>query len=188
MDPAGPADCSASLRGVQWLDSAAMSIPSPWPDAEMAHFLDTFLYERGAFLIDEVLAADPDKHTITGRMDTTRELPVAPFQRGDEALHPRHVSGPEMVLLTGNLGCLHAWFFHGVRWDEGWVGFGSRIHRADFRDLASLGPPMICTSTETRRRVGARRIMLRYAFEFSQQGRVVYRSDQSAMFVKPELG
>jgi hypothetical protein len=33
-------------------------------------------------------------------------------------------------------------------------------------------------------RVSPRRVVLRYEFEFRQQGRVVYLGDQSAMFVK----
>ena len=42
---------------------------------------------------------------------------------------------------------------------------------------------------ETRSRVGAKRAMLRYSFTFSQEGREVYRGDQSALFVHgAELG
>ena len=87
-------------------------------------------------------------------------------------------------MVTGALGCLHAWLFHGVRWHEGWAGFGNRIHRADFKRLARLGPPIELVSTETRRRVGPKRVVLRYAFEFRQEGELVYSGDQSAMFLK----
>lgn len=156
-------------------------------DAELERFVSTFLYSREAFLIDEVLRIDAETGEVEARMDTTRPLPVARFQVGDPAVHPRHVSAPDLVLVTGNLGCLSAYFLHGVRWDEGWVGFGNRIHRADFRRLVTIGPPLELHSRETRVRVGPRRVVLRYEFRFTQQGELAYYGDQSAMFVKDRL-
>ena len=151
---------------------------------ELDRFLSTFLYAPEAFLIDEVVRVDCKTREIEARTDTARELPIARFQRGDPQLHPRHVSGPEIILLTGNLGCLHAWFFHGCRWDEGWVGFGNRIHRADFRSLVALGPPLVLQSKETRVRTGAKRVVIRYEFRFWQKERLVYFGDQTAIFMK----
>ena len=89
-------------------------------------------------------------------------------------------------MITGGLGCLHAWFFHDCRWDEGWAGFGNRIHRADFKRIARIGPPLELRSRETRRRVGPRRVLLRYDFEFTQQGERVYVGDQTAMFFRDQ--
>jgi hypothetical protein len=94
------------------------------------------------------------------------------------------VAGGEIVMATGSLGCLHAWFFHGCRWDEGWAGFGNRIHRADFKSLALVGPPLALHSRETRTRLGPRRVVLRFEFRFEQDGRLVYLGDQSAMFFR----
>ena len=158
-------------------------IPGPYDPAEMRSFLDTFLYRESAFWIDEVLELDSDERRIVARMDTDRPLPIASQQRTDE-FHPAHVSGAELLMLTGLLGCMHAWFFHGCRWDEGWAGFGNRIHRADFKSLADRGPSLHLHSRETRTRVGERRVVLRYTFEFRQQDRLVYLGDQTAMFVK----
>jgi hypothetical protein len=158
-----------------------MSAASP---SELERFVSTFLYSREAFLIDEVLRINAETGERDARMDTTRPLPVARFQVGDHAVHPRHVSAPDLVLVTGNLGCLSAYFLHGVRWDEGWVGFGNRIHRADFRRLVTIGPPLELRSRETRVRVGPRRVVLRYEFQFTQEGELAYYGDQSAMFVK----
>lgn len=167
--------------------SGSLAIPGPFAPGEIERFLATHLYAPAAFLIDEVLALDPEARRIEARMRVDRPLPLADCQRGDPRLHPPHVSGPELVQLTGNLGALHAWFFHGCRWDEGWVGFGNRIHRADFRSLARRdGPPLTLVSRETRARVQARRIVLRFEFEFSQGERAVYRGDQSAIFVKDQ--
>jgi len=158
-----------------------MSAP---PKAEIDHFVATFLYSSEAFLVDEVISVDGERGAIEARMDTTRPLPVSRFQSGDALVHPRHVSAPDLLLLTGNLGCLHAYFLHQCRWDEGWVGFGNRIHRADFKRLVTIGAPLVLHSRETRVREGPRRVVLRYEFRFSQEGRLAYFGDQSAMFVK----
>ncbi len=161
------------------------SIPPPYTDDELKHFLDTFMYREEAFLIDEITKMDADAGVIEARMDTGRKLPFAAAQRTSPN-HPGHVSAAEILMITGGLGCLHAWFFHGCRWDEGWAGFGNRIHRADFKRLARIGPPLDLVSRETRKRVGPRRVLLRYEFEFTQEGEVVYVGDQTAMFFRDQ--
>lgn len=161
-----------------------MARPDP---AELRRFLDTFLYREEGFLLDAVLDVDPEARSVRARLETTKPLPYTRLQRNGPH-HPAHVAAAEMLALTGSLGCLHAWFFHGCRWDEGWTGFGNRIHRADFRTLARVGPPLDLHSRETRTRAGARRVVIRYAFRFEQQGRPVYLGDQTAMFLKePDL-
>ena len=149
----------------------------------MAAFLESFLYREEAFLIDEIHRMDAETKTIEAVLDTNRPLPFAAAQRVD-SLHPAHVSAAEMLRATGSLGCLHAWFFHGCRWDQGWAGFGNRIHRADFKRLATLGPPLILQSRETRTRIGPSRVVIRYAFDFRQEDELVYQGDQTAMFFK----
>ncbi len=158
-------------------------IPGPYDPAEMRRFLDTFLYREGAFLVDEVLELDADTRRIRALLDTRRALPFASQQRTD-ALHPGHVSAGELLMTTGSLGCMHAWFFHGCRWDEGWAGFGNRIHRADFKSLARLGPPLRLESRELRARRGPGRVLLRCEFDFWQEDALVYKADQTAMFFK----
>lgn len=161
-----------------------VDVPGPWAPEEMQRFLASYLYTEEAFLIDEVVCADKDALTMEAVMDTTRYLPLARLQRADPEVHPAHVSGAEMIMLTANLGTLHGWFFHGLRWDEGWAGFGNRIHRADFRTLARLGPPMRLESRETKTRVGPKRVVSRYEFRFWQEENLVYQSDQTAIFVR----
>lgn len=155
-----------------------------WSPGERERFFASFLYAPEAFLIDDVVRVDRERFEVEARMDTRKPLPIASLQRGDPELHPRHVSGPEMILATGNLGCLSAWFFHGCRWDEGWIGFGTRIHTAEFRSLATLGPPLVLVSNETRARTEAKRLVIRYTFRFSQEGREVYYGEQTAMFLR----
>lgn len=162
----------------------ARTIPGPYEASEMEHFLETFLYREEAFLISEVTKLDSDERSIEAWLDTKTFLPMASLQRTSEE-HPAHVSVAELMMLTGSLGCMHAWFFHGCRWDEGWSGFGSRIHRADFKSLAAIGPPLRLESKETRTRIGAERLVIRYEFHFWQdEDRLVYYGDQTAMFFK----
>lgn len=158
-------------------------VPGPFEAAEMRRFLDSYMYREGGFLVDEVVAMDPDAHAIEARLDTKRNLPFASQQRVKPG-HPAHVSGPELLMVTGSLGCLHAWFFHGCRWDEGWAGFGNRVHRADFKQIARIGPPLRLESRETRSRVGSRRVVLRFEFHFWQEESLVYFGDQTAMFIR----
>ena len=161
-----------------------MSKPDP---EELRLFLDTYLYREGGFLIDEITDLRREERRIQASMDTRKPLHYSALQR-TTAHHPAHVSAAEILTLTGNLGCLHAWFFHGCRWDEGWTGFGNRIHRADFKELARIGPPLELESRELRTRAGERRVVIRYEFRFAQEGRLVYLGDQTAMFLRaPDL-
>lgn len=148
----------------------------------MNEFLQGFIYSREAFLISEIVEAKDG--AIHGRMLPGLPLLVAPHQRGEEHLHPRHVSGPDLILVTACLGCLHAYFFHGLRWQEKWVGFGSRMRNVQFRDLANLKDPVELFSKETRARIKPDRALLEFNFRFLQNGKVVYQSEQSAMFVR----
>jgi hypothetical protein len=157
-----------------------MSPPAP---AELRRFLDAYLYEEAAFLVDEMTHLDPDAGLVRGVMDTTRPLPVSKLQRTGPH-HPAHVSASDLLTLTGNLGCLHAWFLHGCHFDRGWTGFGNRIHRADFKKLARIGPPLELESRELRARDGKARVVIRFEFRFHQEGELVYYGDQTAMFMK----
>ncbi|MEZ4333868.1 MAG: hypothetical protein R3F35_19115 [Myxococcota bacterium] len=176
--PSTPARPPDSLRAT--LAERSRRVVDP---ALLQRFVDTFLYTAEALLVDEITRVDAEARTLEARLDSMRPLPFARCQR-TSARHPGHVSAAELLMATGSLGCLHAYLFHGCRWDEGWAGFGNRIHRADFKRLAVIGPPVELESTETRTRVGERRIVIRYAFRFRQAGELVYLGDQSAMFVK----
>ena len=161
----------------------ARDIPGPYDPDEMRLFLDTFHYGEEAFLIDEITELDVRKRQARARMDTNRFLPFARYQRVRPG-HPGHVSGSEIIMATANLGCLHAWFFHGCRWSEGWVAFGTRIQKAEFKNLALVGPPLELRSREIRSRVGPNRTTIRFEFEFSQKGNPVYLGDQTATLLK----
>jgi len=166
----------------------AHNIPGPHNPDQMRLFLDTFHYGEEAFLIDEIAKLDARRRAVQAYMDTNRYLPLAQYQRVRPG-HPSHVSGSEIIMATANLGCLHAWFFHGCRWDEGWVAFGSRIQRAEFKNLALVGPPLELGSREVKSRIGPNRATIWFEYEFSQEGRLVYFGDQTATFLRyPSAG
>ena len=169
----------------------ARTIPGPIDAAEMARFLETFLYREEAFLIDEIVSVDAEARAIHARLDTERPLPFAVLQRTHDG-HPAHVAAGEILMATGSLGCLHAWCFHGCRWDEGWAGFGNRIHRADFKEIVRRGPPLELRSRETRTRVGlpAHRDPLRLRVHPGRQARLSRRPDRDvrAAELRRELG
>jgi hypothetical protein len=175
-DPAMPLDSSIARR-------AALALPPAFM-TEAAHFLATIPYDPKAFLIDEILEIDAASSRVRARLDTGKQLPLVEDQRGDPAIHPRHVAGPVLVQLTGMLGLVHAYFLHAVRFDQGWIGFGSRIHRADFKRLARLGPPLELESVETRARIGTDRHIVRYEFRFTQEGALCYFGDQTATWLR----
>lgn len=165
---------------------SARPVTGPFAPAEIDRFLASLLYEPEAFLIDDLSRLDAETREIDALTDTTRPLPYTALQRTSE-LHPAHVAAAELLMLTGNLGFLHAWFFHGCHFDEGWAGFGNRIHRADFKNLARIGPPLRLHSRETRTRAGSKRVVMRMEFAFWQEGQLVYSGDQSAMFFRERM-
>lgn len=165
----------------------AKAIPGPYDPNEIRRFLETFMYREPAFLVDEVTELDVERRQIRALVDTTGGLAYTRQQRVSPG-HPAHVAGGDLITITGSLGCLHAWFFYGCRWDEGWTGFGYRIHRADFKELAEIGPPLELLSRELQSHTGKRRLVIRYEFEFRQGARLIYYGDQSAIFLKDTFG
>ena len=145
------------------------------------------LYGPDAQLIDELLEVNAAESLIRVRMPTHDDLPLTRDQRVHPVRHPRHVSGGLMVHMTGVAAYVHAYQLLGLRTADGWTGYGVRIHHARFVKLAPPGPPVeiTCKSLQTRRM--RQQIYARYAFTFKQAGEVVFESEQSAMWLKPEL-
>jgi hypothetical protein len=145
-------------------------------------FVADCLYGPDAVLFDDIVSIDRDAGVIRARMPTPATLPFTRDQAGDPRLHPRHVAGGVLVHATGILGFAHAYYVLDLRRADGWVGFGTHIHSARFKSLASLGEPL---SAECRqldvRRVGGN-IFVRYRYRFEQGAAAVYESEQSAVW------
>jgi hypothetical protein len=139
-------------------------------------------YASEAILFDEILEIDRQSGRVVARMPTHEQLPFTALQRAHPERHPRHVSGAVMVHVTAMLGFAHAYFLLGLRHAEGWIGYGTSIESARYGRLATIGPPLQleCRATRTRRIRGS--IYVRYAFRFEQEGKVVYESEQGAVW------
>lgn len=83
---------------------------------------------------------------------------------------------------------MHAYDVLGLRHHEGWIGYGTHIHKASFRRLISPGEEIEATCTARRLRLGDQRHIVRYTFEFwSGDGRC-YLGDQSAIWMRTSDG
>lgn len=140
-------------------------------------------YGPGGLLIDEVLEVDREAGRVLARMPVHAELPLTREQRAHPLRHPRHVSGGLMVHMTGMLGFVHAYYVLDLRHAEGWIGYGGRIYGARYLALADMDAPLFLEATSTKMRRGASQIFVRYDFRFTQREKVVYESDQSAMWM-----
>ncbi len=147
-------------------------------------FISDCPYGPGALLIDDIVSIDRDAGSIVARMPTSEDLPITRDQRAHPERHPRHVSGGLMIHATGVMGFAHAYFLHGLRHADGWIGYGTHIHDGRFRKMGKIGEPMLlaCTATSMRRIQGA--IFARYQFRFTQGEELVYQGDQSAVWTK----
>jgi 3-hydroxymyristoyl/3-hydroxydecanoyl-(acyl carrier protein) dehydratase len=149
-----------------------------------AAFVADCPYGPEGIIVDKILEVDRDAARIVARMPCHADLPLTRTQRSHPILHPRHVAGGLMVHVTGIVGFAHAYYVLDVRHQEGWIGFGARIHSARFRALAEPGEPLLIECRATRLRKGPRRILGRYDFRFTQAGKLVYEGDQTAMFMR----
>jgi len=159
-----------------------MSLPS-MPHRFDEAFLADLPYDPEVLFFEELLELDPDKSLVRCRMPTDRPLPLTTSQRAHPVRHPRHVAGAVMVHATGMLGFIHAYYLLGLRHRDGWVGYGTHIHRVVFRKLVPPGSPIEAMCVATRTRLGKVRHMVRYSFEFRHEGDICYEGDQTAVWM-----
>lgn len=157
-----------------------MAIPGPFEQA----FLDDLFYDPDVLLLDELLEVDKEKNLVRCRWRTDESLLLTRSQRTHPLRHPSHVAGAMMVHATGMLGFVHAYYVNGLRHHEGWVGYGTHMHRTVFRKLVPPGGVIDCTCVATRSRLGKKRHFIRYEFNFHHEGDVCFESEQSAMWNK----
>lgn len=146
-------------------------------------FLADLPYDPEVLFFDALLALDKEKSRVVCRMPTSEAMPITRSQRADPVRHPRHVAGAVMVHATGMLGFVHAYHVLGLRHRDGWIGYGTHIHRVVFRKLVEPGEPIEATCEATRTRAGKTRYFVRYRFEFRHQGAVCYEGDQTAVWL-----
>lgn len=154
-------------------------LPRPF-DAE---FLADLPYDPEVLFFDRLLELDPVASVVRCSMPTNVPLPLTESQRAHPVRHPKHVAGGVMVHATGMLGFVHAYHILGLRHREGWVGYGTHIHRVVFRKLVEPGSPIDAVCRATRTRLGKSRHFVRYSFEFRHEGTVCYEGDQTAVWL-----
>ncbi len=153
-----------------------------------AEFLADLPYDPSVLLLDRLLEVDVEAQRVRCRMPTDRPIPFMDSQRAHEQRHPRHVAGAAMIHATGMLGFVHAYYLLGLRHNAGWIGYGTHIHKAVFRKLVPPGAPIECSCTATKQRLGRKRHLIRYAFEFLHEGQRCYEGDQTAVWMQVEPG
>ena len=146
-------------------------------------FLADLPYDPEVLFFDELLELDREKSLVRCSMPTNDALPFTRSQRAHPVLHPRHVAGAVMVHATGMLGFVHAYHILGLRHRDGWIGYGTHIHRVVFRKLVEPGEPIEARCEATRTRAGKTRYFVRYRFEFRHQGALCYEGDQTAVWM-----
>jgi len=151
-------------------------------------FFRGFPYRPEGFFLDRRAEVDRSEQRIVCTMDTSQKFPLVEAQRNHDQIHPPHLPGAVIVHLTGMVGLAAAQIFLGIRFDAGWSGYGSRIHKAEFKRLVRLGPPVRLEGriTSDRRRGGM--AILRYEFRFFQEGALFYFGDQTAVYRRFEVG
>ena len=161
--------------------TVAGGVPMPLPEL----FQRESLYLEEAWFLDDVLELDKDAGRIVASLETERLDGLVHAQRPWDGRHAQHLPGAVAVQMTGTLGNLHAVMIMGLLPSEGWVGYGTGIKRARFPSVGVIGPPVIATAQALRCRQVRGTWFLEYDFEFSQEERSVYESQQTAAWFQP---
>lgn len=152
--------------------------PPSWPD----DFVRETLYDPSAWCVHEVLDIDPERRTVDAVMHTEKLL-MLDLQK-ELPGHPKHVPAAMAIQASGTMGQLYAVYALGLRASEGWVGFGTHITKARFGKLGVIGPPVHLHAECTRVRTMFGTTFCEFAFTFTQEGGVFYKSEQTAAWKK----
>lgn len=153
----------------------------PFPE----DFQQECLYAPEAWYVHDVLVLDPEADRVVGLVDTTRLGPLVDAQRTWPG-HARHFPGAIAIQVTGTLGQLHAVYCMGLRATEGWFGFGTHIKKARFPGMGIIGPPAEVELLATRKRMLRGVWFVDYDFRYTQEGRLLYESTQTAAWGRSE--
>jgi hypothetical protein len=142
------------------------------------------LYRPSSWFVHDLISVN--EKAVVAHTDTTR-LGELVSSQNDIPGHPLHVPGAVMVQITGTLGNLHAVYGLGLRVSEGWVGFGTHVRGARFPSIGKIGPGMeVALEAQRVRRIRGR-WFVEYRFTYTQEGRVIYESEQSAIWAPGSL-
>ena len=143
-------------------------------------FASECLYAPSHWFVHDVLELSAER--VVAWVDTTKLGAFVDAQQVRPG-HPRHLPGAIILQITGTLGNLHVVYGLGLRLSDGWTGFGARVEQARFDGLGQIGPPVTATLTAGRVRRMLGRVVATYDFAFAQEGRSLYRSTQTAIWL-----
>ncbi|MBW2253363.1 MAG: hypothetical protein JRI25_02045 [Deltaproteobacteria bacterium] len=152
----------------------------PIPD----DFAEQAMYEPEAWYIQDVEFV-PEEKRLVAVCDTTRLGPLVAAQRPWPG-HERHLPGAIIIQITGTLGQLYASYVLGMKATDGWVGYGTHIHDARFQKMGRIGPPVLCHAHLKMHRGVAGTMFTRFEIRFEQEGEEIYRSEQTAAWVRSD--
>lgn len=144
------------------------------------------LYDPAHWYVHDVLSIDRELGRVVAQVDTTRLGALVDAQNPWKG-HLKHVPGAVMIQITGTLGNLHAVYVMDLRPTEGWVGYGTHVRSARFPSFGRIGPPMQVELLTTRTRRLRGRHFADYKFTYTQEERVVYESEQAAVWVRGDI-
>lgn len=151
----------------------------PIPD----DFRHECLYSPDAWYVHDLL--EVDETIVRAVCDTTQLGALVDAQRQWPA-HPKHMPAAISVQITGTLGIMHAVYGLGMRPTEGWSGFGTHVQGAKFPSMGKIGPEVELVGKITRNRTVRGTVFIDYDFTYTQEGRVVFQSKQTAGWVRGE--
>ncbi len=144
-------------------------------------FEEQSLYTSDQWYVHDLI--EVDEHRVVAVTDTTKIGAIVEAQKPWPG-QPKHVPGIVMVQITGTLGNLHAVYGLHLKMTEGWVGFGTNIHEARFRNIGTVGPPMKVTLEVQRMRRLKGQVFGTYTFVFEQGEKPIYQSKQTAIWTQ----
>ena len=151
----------------------------------LENYAQESMYTREAWFIDEVLEVNADAQRVVGLLHTEHLKTLVEQQRVWPG-HPKHFPGAVAIQMTATLGQLYAIYVLGLRATEGWVGFGTHIKKAKFGALGEIGPVVRAQATCIRARQIRGTWFTDFEFEYTQNGKLLYASTQTAAWVQGE--
>jgi|SRR5690554_408848 len=148
-------------------------------------FIANSLYAPEAWFLHELLSVDHEAQRVRARMDTTALGQLVAAQRTDSG-HALHVPAACIIQATGVLGNVHAREMLGLKGEEGWFGYGTRVSSARFHRMGLIGPPVIAVLQVKKARQMRGTWFVDYAFEFLQDDEPIYTSEQSAVWLREQ--
>jgi hypothetical protein len=143
------------------------------------------MYAPDGWFVHDILEVDREGRRLVALVDTTRLGPLVDAQRPWPG-HERHFPGAVAIQITGTLAQLHAVYVLDMRATDGWLGYGTHIHKARFLRLGRVGPPVQASCVVTRVRNVRGTVFVDYDYEYTQDGAVIYESHQTAAWVRSE--